>query len=197
MVYATPEIERITHAAFKAAQLRRRKVTLIDKANVLETSLLWRKTVKAVAPQYPEVTLDFMYVDNAAMQLVRRPQQFDVLLCENLFGDILSDEAAALVGSLGLLPSASLGVGTFGLYEPSGGSAPDIAGKGIANPIAQILSGALMLRYSFAENEAAAAIEKAVESALAAGLRTADLTRPGEAALSTVQMGRAIIERLS
>jgi 3-isopropylmalate dehydrogenase len=196
MVYATPEIERIAHAAFQAARLRRRKVTLIDKANVLETSLLWRKTVKAVAPRYPEVALDFMYVDNAAMQLIRRPQQFDVLLCENLFGDILSDEAAALVGSLGLLPSASLGEGTFGLYEPSGGSAPDIAGKGIANPIAQILSGALMLRYSFAENEAADAIEKAVELTLGAGLRTADLTRPGEAAISTVQMGQAIVERL-
>ena len=127
------------------AQLRRKLVTVIDKANVLETSLLWRKTVKAIAPQYPDVKLDFMYVDNAAMQLVRRPQQFDVMLCENLFGDIISDEAAAVVGSLGLLPSASLGEGTFGLYEPSGGSAPGIAGKGIANPIAQILSGALML----------------------------------------------------
>ena len=134
---------------------------------MLETSLLWRKTVKAIAPQYPDVALDFMYVDNAAMQLVRKPQQFDVMLCENLFGDIISDEAAATVGSLGLLPSASLGEGTFGLYEPSGGSAPDIAGKGIANPIAQILSAALMLRYSFNENEAAAAIEKAVEAALA------------------------------
>jgi 3-isopropylmalate dehydrogenase len=137
-----------------------------------------------------------MYVDNAAMQLVRRPQQFDVLLCENLFGDILSDEAAALVGSLGLLPSASLGEGTFGLYEPSGGSAPDIAGKGIANPIAQILSGALMLRHSFGEDDAAQAIEKAVESTLASGARTADLARLGEKVLSTGQMGRVIIEQL-
>jgi 3-isopropylmalate dehydrogenase len=197
MVYATPEIERIAHVAFRAARLRRNRVTLIDKANVLETSLLWRKTVRALAPQYPDVALDFMYVDNAAMQLVRRPQQFDVLLCENLFGDILSDEAAALVGSLGLLPSASLGEGTFGLYEPSGGSAPDIAGKGIANPIAQILSAALMLRHSFAENEAALSIERAVEATLASGLRTGDLTRPGETAHSTVQMGQAIVERLT
>jgi len=196
MVYETREIERVTHVAFKAAQLRRKRVTLIDKANVLETSLLWRKVVKTIAPKYPDVTLDFMYVDNAAMQLVRKPQQFDVMLCENLFGDIISDEAAATVGSLGLLPSASLGEGTFGLYEPSGGSAPDIAGKGIANPIAQILSAALMLRYTFKNNEAAVAIEKAVEATLASGLRTADLTRPGETSISTVQMGQAIAERL-
>jgi 3-isopropylmalate dehydrogenase len=197
MVYETREIERVTHVAFQAARLRRKRVTLIDKANVLETSLLWRRTVKALAPQYPDVTLEFMYVDNAAMQLVRKPQQFDVLLCENLFGDIISDEAAATVGSLGLLPSASLGEGTFGLYEPSGGSAPDIAGKGVANPIAQILSAALMLRYSFHENEAAAAIEKAVEATLASGARTADLARTGDASLSTVLMGQKIIENLS
>jgi 3-isopropylmalate dehydrogenase len=197
MVYETSEIERVTHVAFQAAKLRRQRVTLVDKANVLETSLLWRKTVKAIAPQYPEVKLEFMYVDNAAMQLVRRPQQFDVLLCENLFGDIITDEAAALVGSLGLLPSASLGEGAFGLYEPSGGSAPDIAGKGIANPIAQILSAALMLRYSFGENEAAIAIEQAVEGALAAGVRTADLVRSGENSISTREMGRHIIDRLS
>jgi 3-isopropylmalate dehydrogenase len=196
MVYETREIERVTHVAFQAARLRRKRVTLIDKANVLETSLLWRKTVKALAPQYPDVTLEFMYVDNAAMQLVRKPQQFDVLLCENLFGDIISDEAAATVGSLGLLPSASLGEGTFGLYEPSGGSAPDIAGKGVANPIAQILSAALMLRYSFKENVAAAAIEKAVEDTLASGARTADLARSGDASLSTVLMGQKIIENL-
>jgi 3-isopropylmalate dehydrogenase len=196
MVYTTPEIERITHVAFKAARLRRGQVTLIDKANVLETSLLWRKTVKAVAAQYPEAKLDFMYVDNAAMQLMRRPQQFDVMLCENMFGDILSDEAAAAVGSLGLLPSASLADGAFGLYEPSGGTAPDIAGKGIANPIAQILSAALMLRYSFNENDAAAAIEQAVEQALSDGIRTADLARPGETTVSTTEMGRAIRERL-
>ncbi len=196
MVYETSEIERVTHVAFKAARLRQKRVTLIDKANVLETSLLWRKTVKAIAPQYPDVKLDFMYVDNAAMQLVRKPQQFDVMLCENLFGDIISDEAAAVVGSLGLLPSASLADGTFGLYEPSGGSAPDIAGKGIANPIAQILSGALMLRFSFGLNEAAAAIENAVVLALNNGLRTADLARSGEVSVSTAQMARAILERL-
>jgi 3-isopropylmalate dehydrogenase len=196
MVYETAEIERVTHVAFRSARLRRKHVTLIDKANVLETSLLWRKTVKALAPQYPDVKLDFMYVDNAAMQLVRRPQQFDVMLCENLFGDIISDEAAAVVGSLGLLPSASLGQGTFGLYEPSGGSAPDIAGKGIANPIAQVLSGALMLRHTFALNHAASALERAVEAALGDGIRTADLARPGEASVSTAQMAHAIIERL-
>jgi 3-isopropylmalate dehydrogenase len=196
MVYTTQEIERITHVAFKAARLRRKRVTLIDKANVLETSILWRKTVKAIAPQYADVALDFMYVDNAAMQLVRKPQQFDVMLCENLFGDIISDEAAATVGSLGLLPSASLADGAFGLYEPSGGSAPDIAGKGIANPIAQILSAALMLRYSFNENEAAAAIEKAVEATLQSGIRTADLARPGEKSASTTEMGNAIKQRL-
>ncbi len=196
MVYETHEIERIAHVAFKSAQLRRKLVTVIDKANVLETSLLWRKTVKALAPQYPDVKLEFMYVDNAAMQLVRRPQQFDVMLCENMFGDIISDEAAAIVGSLGLLPSASLADGSFGLYEPSGGSAPDIAGKGIANPIAQILSAALMLRYSFSENEAALAIEKAVDETLGAGLRTADLARPGEKSVSTTEMGQAILERL-
>ena len=199
MVYETKEIERIAHVAFKAARLRRKHVTLIDKANVLETSLLWRKTVKTLAVQYPDVALEFLYVDNAAMQLVRKPQQFDVMLCENLFGDIISDEAAATVGSLGLLPSASLSLtdGSFGLYEPSGGTAPDIAGKGIANPIAQILSAALMLRYSFNEEEAAAAIEHAVEAALASGNRTADLTRPGEKSVSTVEMGRAIRERLA
>jgi 3-isopropylmalate dehydrogenase len=196
MVYETSEIERVTHVAFKAARLRQKRVTLIDKANVLETSLLWRKTVKALAPQYPDVKLDFMYVDNAAMQLVRRPQQFDVMLCENLFGDIISDEAAAVVGSLGLLPSASLGEGTFGLYEPSGGSAPDIAGKGIANPIAQVLSGALMLRHTFQLHAAAEAIERAVEAALASGTRTADFARSGEAGVSTVRMVEAIIEQL-
>jgi len=197
MVYETREIERIAHVAFKSAQLRRKRVTLIDKANVLDTSLLWRKTVKAIAPQYPDVALDFLYVDNAAMQLVRRPQQFDVMLCENLFGDIISDEAAATVGSLGLLPSASLGEKAgFGLYEPSGGTAPDIAGKGIANPIAQILSAALMLRYSFGENEAAVAIEAAVEATLHDGFRTADLAQRGEKAVSTIEMGHAIRDRL-
>ena len=152
MVYTTPEIERIAHVAFQAAAPRRRKVTSIDKANVLENGVLWREVVTNVGRQYPNVTLEHMFVDNGAMQLLLKPTQFDVLLCENMFGDILSDEAAALAGSLGMLPSASLGrtdaTRTFGFYEPAGGTAPDIAGKNLANPIAQILSAALMLRYS-------------------------------------------------
>ena len=201
MVYTTPEIERIAHVAFQAAGARRRKLTSIDKANVLENGILWREVVTRVGQQYPGVTLEHMFVDNAAMQLMLRPTQFDVLLCENMFGDILSDEAAALAGSLGMLPSASLGAAsgehTFGFYEPAGGTAPDIAGKNLANPIAQILSAALMLRYSFAENEAAVAIENAVEATLASGLRTADLSRPGEKSISTVEMGAAIKERLN
>src|SRR5579862_7048549 len=163
MVYTTPEIERIAHVAFKAARLRRKRVTSIDKANVLENGVLWRDTVTRIGKQYTDVTLDHMFVDNAAMQLVLKPTQFDVMLCENMFGDILSDEAAALGGSLGMLPSASLGESkgerTFGFYEPAGGTAPDIAGKNLANPIAQILSAALMLRHSFGLNDAAVAIE--------------------------------------
>src|SRR5204863_4639339 len=166
MVYTTPEIERIAHVAFKAARLRRRKVTSIDKANVLENGVLWREVVTSVSKQYPDVALENMFVDNGAMQLMLKPAQFDVMLCENMFGDILSDEAAALAGSLGMLPSASLGATsgeqTFGFYEPAGGTAPDIAGKNLANPIAQILSAALMLRYSFKLNAAALAIEDAV-----------------------------------
>src|SRR5450432_378823 len=169
MVYTTPEIERIAHVAFKAAQLRRKKLTSIDKANVLENGILWRETVTRVGRNFPEVTLEHMFVDNGAMQLMLRPTQFDVMLCENMFGDILSDEAAALGGSLGMLPSSSLGatIGdprfdfekTFGLYEPAGGTAPDIAGKNLANPIAQILSAALMLRYSFKLEAAAQSVE--------------------------------------
>lgn len=193
MVYETFEIERISHLAFKAAQGRHKKVTLVDKANVLETSVLWRKTVKAIATQYPDVKLEFIYIDNAAMQVLKNPNQFDVLLCENMFGDILSDELAALTGSLGLLPSASLAEGTFGLYEPSGGTAPDIAGKGIANPIAQILSAALMLRYSFAQEKAAAAIEDAVRKALAEGYRTGDIYTEGTKKVGTTEMGNAIL----
>lgn len=199
MVYTTPEIERIAHVAFKAASLRRKKVTSIDKANVLENGVLWREVVTKIGRQYPDVQLEHMFVDNAAMQLMLKPTQFDVLLCENMFGDILSDEAAALAGSLGMLPSASLGKAsgelTFGFYEPAGGTAPDIAGKNFANPIAQILSVALMLRYSFGLNDAANAIEAAVGKAIAAGLRTGDIYTSADATakkVGTREMGDAI-----
>ncbi|MBI3868165.1 MAG: 3-isopropylmalate dehydrogenase [Verrucomicrobia bacterium] len=199
MVYTTPEIERIAHVAFKAARLRRKKVTSIDKANVLENGILWREVVARVGKGYPDVSLEHMFVDNGAMQLVLKPTQFDVMLCENMFGDILSDEAAALAGSLGMLPSASLGATsgerTFGFYEPAGGTAPDIAGKNLANPIAQILSSALMLRYSFGETDAAAAIEKAVGVAIRSGLRTGDIyssSEPQARRAGTREMGAAI-----
>ena len=199
MVYTTPEIERIAHVAFKAAQSRRKKVTSIDKANVLENGVLWREVVIGVAKNYPEVTLEHMFVDNAAMQLMLKPTQFDVMLCENLFGDILSDEAAALAGSLGMLPSASLGTTsggrTFGFFEPAGGTAPDIAGKNLANPIAQILSAALMLRYSFGQEEAARAVETAVGKAISSGNRTGDIFSSSEAGakkIGTREMGDAI-----
>ncbi|MBE0598862.1 MAG: 3-isopropylmalate dehydrogenase [Desulfuromonadales bacterium] len=198
MRYSVPEIERITHVAFQAARKRGKKVTSIDKANVLSTSVLWREVVETVAKEYPDVELNHMYVDNGAMQLVRWPKQFDVILCENMFGDILSDEAAMLTGSLGMLPSASLAQGSFGLYEPSGGSAPDIAGRGIANPIAQILSASMMLRYSFAQNEAADAIDAAVEKVLENGFRTGDIfqNRAGETRVNTKEMGDAIVAAL-
>jgi 3-isopropylmalate dehydrogenase len=199
MVYTTPEIERIAHVAFQAAAPRRRKVTSIDKANVLENGVLWREVVTNVGRQYPNVTLEHMFVDNGAMQLLLKPTQFDVLLCENMFGDILSDEAAALAGSLGMLPSASLGrtdaTRTFGFYEPAGGTAPDIAGKNLANPIAQILSAALMLRYSFNRPDAAQAVETAVAKAITAGWRTGDIYNPAEPAgkkIGTKEMGDAI-----
>ncbi len=199
MVYTTPEIERIAHVAFKAAQLRRKKVTSIDKANVLENGVLWRDVVTTVSKHYPDVALEHMFVDNGAMQLMLKPTQFDVMLCENMFGDILSDEAAALAGSLGMLPSASLGATngdqTFGFYEPAGGTAPDIAGKNLANPIAQILSVALLLRYSFGLNDAANAIDAAVSKAIAAGLRTGDIFNPADPAakkVGTREMGDAI-----
>jgi 3-isopropylmalate dehydrogenase len=199
MVYTTPEIERIAQVAFQAARLRRKKLTSIDKANVLENGILWREVVTAVGRRYPDVTLEHMFVDNGAMQLMLRPAQFDVLLCENMFGDILSDEAAALAGSLGMLPSASLGAvrgeTTFGFYEPAGGTAPDIAGKNLANPIAQILSAALMLRHSFGLNDAAAGIEAAVNQAILAGNRTGDIFSPSEAnarRVGTREMGAAI-----
>ena len=199
MVYTTPEIERIAHVAFKAAQLRRKKLTSIDKANVLENGILWREVVTKVSKHYPGVQLEHQFVDNAAMQLVLRPTQFDVMLCENMFGDILSDEAAALGGSLGMLPSASLGAGSgdevFGFYEPAGGTAPDIAGKNLANPIAQILSAALMLRHSFGLNDAAAAVENAMARAIEAGNRTGDIFSPNETnakKIGTREMGDAI-----
>jgi 3-isopropylmalate dehydrogenase len=199
MVYTTPEIERIAHVAFRTARLRRKKLTSIDKANVLENGVLWRDVVTSVGAKYPDVALEHMFVDNGAMQLVLKPAQFDVLLCENMFGDILSDEAAALAGSLGMLPSASLGAQSgdrvFGFYEPAGGTAPDIAGKNLANPIAQILSSALMLRHSFGLNEAAAAVESAVGRAIASGCRTGDIFSPTEEnarKIGTREMGDAI-----
>lgn len=176
MVYSTSEIQRIAKIAFEVALKRDKKVCMVDKANVLETSQLWREVTTKVAKDYPEVSLEFMYVDNAAMQLVRNPAQFDVILTENLFGDILSDEASMICGSIGLLPSASLG-GKVGIYEPIHGSAPDIAGQGIANPIAMILSAAMMLKYAFNENDAADAIEKAVRAVLKDGYRTKDIAK--------------------
>ena len=198
MRYSVPEIERITHVAFQAARKRGKKVCSIDKANVLSSSVLWRDVVIGIAKEYPDVELTHMYVDNAAMQLVKWPKQFDVILCENMFGDILSDEAAMLTGSLGMLPSASLAEGTFGMYEPSGGSAPDIAGQGIANPIAQILSAGMMLRFSFGMVEAADAIDKAVATVLDQGYRTRDIyqNKPGEKLVNTKEIGAAIIAAL-
>ena len=196
MRYSEPEIERIARAAFELARSRRSKVTSVDKANVLECSRLWRETVTRVARDYPDVTLKHQYVDSCAMALVARPASFDVMLAENTFGDILSDEAGAVVGSLGLLASASIG-GRVGLYEPVHGSAPDIAGRGIANPLGAILSVAMMLRFTFKLEEQALAIEKAVERALEAGNRTSDLAKPGERALSTTEMGQQVIEQLN
>ncbi len=194
--YSRKQVERIAHKAFQAARTRRGHVTSIDKANVLTSMVFWREIVSAVAKQYPDVRCSHMYVDNAAMQLVKNPHQFDVMLCGNMFGDILSDECAMLTGSMGLLPSASLAEGTFGLYEPAGGTAPDIAGKGVANPIAQILSAALMLRYSLGEHEAASAIETAVAGAINDGVRTADIALPGTTMVGTAAMGDAILARL-
>ncbi len=206
MVYTTPEIERIAHVAFQAASLRpksggnrKAKVTSIDKANVLENGMLWREVVTQVGKEYPGVELEHMLVDNAAMQLMLKPAQFEVVLCENMFGDILSDEAAALAGSLGMLPSASLGATkgdrVFGLYEPAGGTAPDIAGKDLANPIAQILSAALMLQHSFKLQDAHTAIMSAVAKAIAAGNRTGDIFNPADSSakkIGTRAMGDAI-----
>lgn len=190
-VYHRFEIERIARMAFEAAKIRRKKVTSVDKANVLQTSILWREVVSEVAKQYPDVSLEHMYIDNATMQLVKDPAQFDVLLCSNLFGDILSDECAMITGSMGMLPSASLNEDGFGLYEPAGGSAPDIAGKNIANPAAQILSLALLVRYSLKRDDIAKVIENAVNNALQQGVRTIDLARGGSY-VSTDEMGDTI-----
>ncbi|WP_310606292.1 3-isopropylmalate dehydrogenase [Buttiauxella brennerae] len=190
-VYYRFEIERIARIAFESARKRRSIVTSIDKANVLQSSVMWREIVGEIAKEYPDVALSHMYIDNATMQLIKDPSQFDVLLCSNLFGDILSDECAMITGSMGMLPSASLNEQGFGLYEPAGGSAPDIAGKNIANPIAQILSLALLLRYSLDAEEAALAIENAINLALEEGFRTSDLARDGNA-ISTDEMGDTI-----
>lgn len=192
MRYTVPEVERIARVAFEAARKRRGKVTSVDKANVLETSQLWRDTVIEVAKEYPDVTLEHMYVDNAAMQLVRAPKALDVVLTGNIFGDILSDEASMLTGSIGMLASASLNDKKQGLFEPSHGSAPDIAGKNIANPIATVLSAAMMLRYSLDMNDEADAIEKAVEKVLADGVRTGDIMSEGCRKVSCSEMGDAI-----
>ena len=196
LVYTKAEIERIAKVAFEAARKRNKKVTSIDKANVLTTMVLWRETVIEVSKGYPDVALSHMYVDNAAMQLVRNPRQFDVVLADNMFGDILSDEASMITGSLGMLPSASLAEGTFGLYEPSGGSAPDIAGEGIANPIAQILSAAMMLKYTFGMEAAYLRIHRAIEKVLQEGYRTIDIMSEGKIQIGTSEMGDRIADNL-
>ncbi|RMX09130.1 3-isopropylmalate dehydrogenase [Vandammella animalimorsus] len=192
MRYSRPEIERIAHVAFQAAQKRGKKLLSVDKANVLETFQFWRDVMSEVGQQYPDVQLEHMYVDNAAMQLVKAPKNIDVLVTGNMFGDILSDEAAMLTGSIGMLPSASLNGKNQGLYEPSHGSAPDIAGQGIANPLATILSAAMMLRYSLGQPEAAERIEAAVRKVLASGLRTPDIWSEGTKKVGTAEMGDAV-----
>ena len=197
MHYSEPEVERIGRVAFEAARKRSKKVCSVDKANVLETSQLWREVMIRVGEDYPDVELSHMYVDNAAMQLVRAPKAFDVVVTGNLFGDILSDEAAMLTGSIGMLPSASLDKNNKGLYEPSHGSAPDIAGKGIANPLATILSAAMMLRYSLGLPLEADRIEAAVQKVLSQGLRTADIFTEGTQKVSTAEMGNAVVAALS
>ena len=196
MRYSRPEIERIARVAFEAARKRNKKVTSVDKANVLETFQFWKDVVTQVHQDYPDVALEHMYVDNAAMQLVRAPKAFDVIVTGNMFGDILSDEASMLTGSIGMLPSASLNDQKQGLYEPSHGSAPDIAGKGLANPLATILSAAMMLRFSLAQPQAAERIEAAVKQVLAQGLRTPDIWSEGTTRVGTVQMGDAVVNAL-
>jgi 3-isopropylmalate dehydrogenase len=197
MRYSRPEVERIAHVAFQAARKRSKRVTSVDKANVLETFQFWKDIVTEVGKEYPDVELDHMYVDNAAMQLVKAPKKFDVVVTGNMFGDILSDEAAMLTGSIGMLPSASLNSSNLGLYEPSHGSAPDIAGKGVANPLATILSAAMMLRFSLNQPEAADRIESAVKHVLAQGLRTADIWSAGTTKVGTREMGDAVVAAIT
>ncbi|UJB66758.1 3-isopropylmalate dehydrogenase [Acidovorax sp. YS12] len=197
MRYSRPEIERIARVAFEAARKRGKKVTSVDKANVLETFQFWKDVVTEVHKDYQDVELEHMYVDNAAMQLVKKPKAFDVIVTGNMFGDILSDEASMLTGSIGMLPSASLNDRKQGLYEPSHGSAPDIAGKGVANPLATILSAAMMLRFSLNQGEAAARIEAAVQKVLAQGLRTPDIHSEGTTRVGTAQMGDAVVKALA
>ena len=196
MHYSVPEIQRIARVAFEAARRRGRRLTSVDKANVLDTSILWRETVSALAAEFPDVTLSHMYVDNAAMQLVRNPKQFDVIVTGNMFGDILSDEASMLAGSIGMLPSASLDANQKGLYEPIHGSAPDIAGQDRANPLATILSLAMMFRYTFPRSDLAERIERAVRRVLQKGYRTGDIALPGENVVGTRAMGDAVIAAL-
>ena len=193
MVYSESEIRRIGHVAFQIARKRNHRLCSVDKMNVLETTQLWRDVMIEIAPEYPDVELSHMLVDNAAMQLVRNPKQFDVMVTGNMFGDILSDEASMLTGSIGMLPSASLDRNNKGMYEPSHGSAPDIAGKGLANPLATILSVAMMLRYTFGIEEAALRVEQAVKAVLAAGYRTGDIYEPGTRKVGTVEMGDAVL----
>jgi len=194
MVYTRQEIEKIAEVAFASARIRRKRVTSVDKANVLTSMVLWRDVVTEVGDKYRDVELNHLYIDNATMQLVKDPHQFDVLLCGNMFGDIISDECAMLTGSMGLLPSASINENSFGLFEPAGGSAPDIAGKGIANPIAQILSAAMMLRYSFGYEDAALAIERAVAGVLDAGIHTVDIAVDKNKVIGTAAMGDALVD---